>query len=191
MRLSMGLLAGQPFASTLIGDASLMRRPMERVAGPLRQMGAQITTHEGRPPVRLHGGRVTERHRLRDAHGQRAGEVRHPAGRAVRERDAPGSRSPRRRAITPSACCAPSACGWSGRAQRSSLAGGQPLTGTDIEVPADFSSAAFFLVAGVLAAHAGPAAAQCGRQSDPHRPADNAAADGRADHGAPAWRRGR
>ena len=42
MRLSMGLLAGQPFASTLIGDSSLMRRPMERVAGPLRQMGAVI-----------------------------------------------------------------------------------------------------------------------------------------------------
>ena len=39
MRLSMGLLAGRPFASTLVGDASLMRRPMERVAAPLRQRG--------------------------------------------------------------------------------------------------------------------------------------------------------
>ena len=42
MRLFMGLLAPQRFASTLIGDASLMRRPMERVAAPLRLMGAQI-----------------------------------------------------------------------------------------------------------------------------------------------------
>src|SRR5262249_24793047 len=44
LRLSMGLLAPQSFSSTLIGDESLMRRPMERVAGPLRQMGADIHT---------------------------------------------------------------------------------------------------------------------------------------------------
>src|SRR5690606_39714341 len=42
MRLMTGLLAGQSFASELIGDASLMKRPMERVAVPLRQMGAKI-----------------------------------------------------------------------------------------------------------------------------------------------------
>ena len=47
MRLMMGLLAAQPFASTLIGDASLMRRPMERVAAPLRSMGALIRTARG------------------------------------------------------------------------------------------------------------------------------------------------
>ena len=44
MRLMTGLLAGQAFDSELVGDASLMKRPMERVAGPLRQMGAQIET---------------------------------------------------------------------------------------------------------------------------------------------------
>src|SRR6202044_3900562 len=60
IRLSMGLLAGQRFASTLIGDSSLMRRPMERVAGPLRQMGATITTQAGLPPVLLQGGRVLQ-----------------------------------------------------------------------------------------------------------------------------------
>jgi len=49
MRLFMGLLAGQPFDSTLVGDASLMRRPMERVAQPLRAMGAQIQTQQDRP----------------------------------------------------------------------------------------------------------------------------------------------
>jgi len=47
MRLFMGLLAGQPFDSELVGDASLMRRPMERVAKPLRSMGAQIDTQTG------------------------------------------------------------------------------------------------------------------------------------------------
>src|ERR1700691_3148808 len=56
IRLLTGLLAGQRFNSTLIGDASLMRRPMERVAAPLRAMGARIDTQSGKPPVRIHGG---------------------------------------------------------------------------------------------------------------------------------------
>ena len=57
MRLFAGLLAGQAFDSTLIGDESLSRRPMERVAQPLRLMGARIETTGGRPPLRLFGGR--------------------------------------------------------------------------------------------------------------------------------------
>jgi 3-phosphoshikimate 1-carboxyvinyltransferase len=56
MRLFMGLLSAQPFDSTLVGDASLMLRPMERVAKPLREMGAVIETSEGRPPVVVRGG---------------------------------------------------------------------------------------------------------------------------------------
>jgi 3-phosphoshikimate 1-carboxyvinyltransferase len=56
MRLFMGLLAAQPFATELFGDESLSRRPMERVAQPLRQMGARIETTQGTPPVRIAGG---------------------------------------------------------------------------------------------------------------------------------------
>jgi 3-phosphoshikimate 1-carboxyvinyltransferase len=56
MRLFMGLLSAQGFDSELVGDESLMRRPMERVAKPLRAMGAQIETQDGRPPVRILGG---------------------------------------------------------------------------------------------------------------------------------------
>ena len=56
MRLFMGLLCAQPFDSELVGDETLMRRPMERAAKPLRAMGATIETHEGKPPVRIHGG---------------------------------------------------------------------------------------------------------------------------------------
>ena len=55
MRLFTGLLAPQRFNSTLIGDASLMRRPMQRVVVPLAMMGAQIRTHDGRPPVEIRG----------------------------------------------------------------------------------------------------------------------------------------
>ena len=53
MRLMTGLLAGQHFDSELIGDASLMKRPMERAAAPLRLMGARIETAAGKPPVRI------------------------------------------------------------------------------------------------------------------------------------------
>jgi 3-phosphoshikimate 1-carboxyvinyltransferase len=56
MRLFAGLLAAQPFDTVLVGDESLSARPMERVAAPLRQMGAMIETTGGCPPVRIHGG---------------------------------------------------------------------------------------------------------------------------------------
>ncbi len=56
MRLFAGLLAGQSFDSTLVGDASLSRRPMNRVAVPLREMGAAIETDDGRAPLRIRGG---------------------------------------------------------------------------------------------------------------------------------------
>ena len=58
MRLMAGILAGQAFDATLIGDASLSKRPMKRVADPLNAMGAAIGTGDGgRPPLNIHGGR--------------------------------------------------------------------------------------------------------------------------------------
>lgn len=57
MRLMAGLLAGQSFDTTLVGDASLTRRPMRRVTEPLAAMGARIETdREGTPPLRIRGG---------------------------------------------------------------------------------------------------------------------------------------
>jgi 3-phosphoshikimate 1-carboxyvinyltransferase len=58
MRLLAGLLAGQTFESRLVGDASLSRRPMDRVIAPLRQMGADIVAEgpEHTPPLRIRGG---------------------------------------------------------------------------------------------------------------------------------------
>lgn len=59
MRLLSGVLAGQPFAAELDGDASLRRRPMERVIRPLMLMGATVNAREGGyPPLRIHGGRL-------------------------------------------------------------------------------------------------------------------------------------
>ena len=56
MRLLSGVLAAHPFVSVLMGDASLTRRPMGRVIVPLTLMGARIESHDGRPPLTIHGG---------------------------------------------------------------------------------------------------------------------------------------
>ena len=59
MRMLAGILAGQPFTSTITGDASLRRRPMRRVIEPLRQMGAEIKSSEGdRAPLQIRGGHL-------------------------------------------------------------------------------------------------------------------------------------
>ncbi|MEP7059417.1 MAG: 3-phosphoshikimate 1-carboxyvinyltransferase [Actinomycetota bacterium] len=56
MRLLVGLLAGAPFTSVLVGDPSLSTRPMERVAEPLRAMGASVSTTDGHAPMEVLGG---------------------------------------------------------------------------------------------------------------------------------------
>jgi 3-phosphoshikimate 1-carboxyvinyltransferase len=59
MRMLSGILAGQPFPSELIGDASLSRRPMKRIMEPLIEMGAQIKAGDGdRAPLRIQGGKL-------------------------------------------------------------------------------------------------------------------------------------
>ena len=57
MRLLVGALSGRPASATLVGDASLSSRPMERVASPLRSIGARIVTEDGHAPVLVHGAR--------------------------------------------------------------------------------------------------------------------------------------
>lgn len=56
IRLLSGLLAGQAFESTLTGDSSLSKRPMRRVTDPLAQMGAEIDSQEGKPPLTIKAG---------------------------------------------------------------------------------------------------------------------------------------
>lgn len=58
MRLVAGLVASAPFQTVLTGDRSLSKRPMERVAEPLRTMGAHVTTVDGHPPVRISGSEL-------------------------------------------------------------------------------------------------------------------------------------
>ena len=58
MRLLAGVLAGQEFESVLTGDDSLRKRPMNRVIEPLRQMGAEIESDSGKPPLRIRGRKL-------------------------------------------------------------------------------------------------------------------------------------
>lgn len=151
MRLFMGLLAAQGFDSTLIGDESLSRRPMERVAVPLRQMGAVIETTDGKPPVRISGGNELQgisyvmpvasaqlKSALLLAGLYASGETRLTEPAVSRDHT-------ERMLISlgqPVRCTAGTV----------SLSGGGQLTGADINVPGDLSSAAFFVLAASLAA---------------------------------------
>jgi 3-phosphoshikimate 1-carboxyvinyltransferase len=150
IRLSMGLLAGQRFESTLTGDASLRSRPMERVAAPLRQMGARIETTDGRPPVTLRpAARLTGiDYTLPMASAQVKSAILlaglYAEGRTSVTEPAP-TRDHTERMLRGFGVAVHSA------GPRASLTGGQKLSGMRLEVPGDISSAAFFLVAGCLA----------------------------------------
>jgi 3-phosphoshikimate 1-carboxyvinyltransferase len=151
MRLFMGLLAGQDFETTLVGDASLMLRPMERVATPLRQMGASIGTREGCPPVVIGGGRRLTGidYALPVASAQVKSAVLLAGLQAqglTRITEPAPTRDHTERMLR--------AFGVRLQQEGSSvtLEGKQTLHGTRVSVPADFSSAAFFIVAGCLAA---------------------------------------
>lgn len=154
MRLFMGLLAPQKFDSTLIGDASLMRRPMERVAVPLRQMHASIGTQNGLPPVQIHGGQTLRAvdYNLPMASAQVKSAILLAAlwaeGRTRVTEPAP-TRDHTERML--------SAFGVEViRTDRTvAIEGGQVLQAAEVDVPGDFSSAAFFLVLGALAAEKG------------------------------------
>ncbi len=151
MRLLSGLLAAQPFDTVLTGDASLSKRPMNRVAKPLREMGAVIETGpDGRPPLTIRGGqRLTAIHYempmasaqvkscllLAGLYANGETSVTEPAPtRDHTERMLRGFGYP----VT-----------VSGNTAR--VESGHALKATRIEVPADISSAAFFLVAASIA----------------------------------------
>jgi 3-phosphoshikimate 1-carboxyvinyltransferase len=159
IRLLMGLLAGQPFECELTGDASLRQRPMERVAVPLRKMGALIDTASGgTPPVRLRGGA-----RLRGIDyplPMASAQVKSAvllaalgaAGRTTVHSPGP-SRDHTERMLQTMGVSLTQAPRGEGHAV--ALEGPVALRGIEITVPGDFSSAAFFIVAGCIGARDG------------------------------------
>jgi 3-phosphoshikimate 1-carboxyvinyltransferase len=151
MRLLAGLLAGQRFDTVLTGDASLSRRPMGRVIEPLSAMGAAIESGAGGlPPLRIRGNRdlrgVVHTPPVASAQIKSALLLAGLYASGVTEvREIHATRDYTERMLA--------AFGWPvvfspGVAR---LSGGHRLCATDIDVPADFSSAAFFIVAATLA----------------------------------------
>jgi len=151
MRLFTGLLSAQKFDSQLIGDASLMKRPMERVAKPLREMGADVRTRNGTPPVDIGGNRGLRGidYQMPIASAQVKSAILLAALYAAEPTTitAPGvSRDHSERMLA--------SCGVKLDIDglRITLHPPQRLMSQKINVPGDFSSAAFFIVAGLLAA---------------------------------------
>ncbi|HET7161431.1 MAG TPA: 3-phosphoshikimate 1-carboxyvinyltransferase [Rhodanobacteraceae bacterium] len=150
MRLLCGVLVGQGFDSTLAGDASLSKRPMRRVTDPLTAMGASIETAEGgTPPLCLHGKQPL--HGIEYAAPIASAQVKSAVLLAGLYADGETTviESRPTRDYTERMLAAfdwPIAFGQ-GRAR---LSGGHSLHAIDVEVPADFSSAAFFIVAATI-----------------------------------------
>jgi len=151
IRLMSGLLSGQTFDVVLSGDRSLSKRPMKRVTDPLALMGARVDTEEGgKPPLRIHGGsdingidyelpmasaQVKSCLLLAGMYAQGKTCVTEPAI----------TRDHTERMLN--------AFGYKVETQgnRMCLEGGGRLTACNIDVPADISSAAFFMVGASIA----------------------------------------
>jgi len=152
MRMLSGIVSGQHFTSEMMGDESLSRRPMERVIKPLTQMGAQIESDQGKPPLRITGGSLKPiDYQIPVASAQvkscvlfaglfADGESR--IGEPLRTRDhgevdlrAFGVKLDRKSL---------------GAGSEVRIRGGQRLHGVETRIPGDISSAAFFLCAAAL-----------------------------------------
>jgi 3-phosphoshikimate 1-carboxyvinyltransferase len=145
MRMMAGVLAAQPFATTVIGDASLSRRPMRRVIEPLSRMGARIDAVDGHAPLTIHGTTLNAVHYappvpsaqvksaviLAGLHAEGSTSVTEPAQ----------TRDHTERALT--------AFGFpvTVEGRTVSIEGNQRGTGQRLLVPGDFSSAAFWMAA--------------------------------------------
>ncbi|ENV69997.1 bifunctional prephenate dehydrogenase/3-phosphoshikimate 1-carboxyvinyltransferase [Acinetobacter towneri] len=151
MRLLAGMLSAQQFDSVMTGDASLTKRPMERIAKPLREMGAQIQTtgERGTPPVSITGAQALKgiHYDLPMASAQVKSGILLAGLWAEGETsvtEPEPTRDHTERMLR--------AFGYEVKTEgnRISLQGGGKLVGTDIQVPSDISSAAFFMVGAAI-----------------------------------------
>jgi 3-phosphoshikimate 1-carboxyvinyltransferase len=146
LRLLSGLLAGQTFDTVLTGDASLTRRPMRRVAEPLTMMGAKVmTTENGTAPLHIAGGQQLQG--IRYAMPVVSAQIKsclllaglYARGETCIIESAP-TRDHTERMLERFSCPIQRVN------NRIRLHPGKRLLGTDVDVPGDLSSAAFFLV---------------------------------------------
>jgi 3-phosphoshikimate 1-carboxyvinyltransferase len=162
-RLLSGILAAQAFDTVLTGDPSLTKRPMERIAKPLRLMGAKIQTtgERGTPPISISGGQALEGidYLLPMASAQVKSGILLAAlwakGKTTVTEPEP-TRDHTERMLK--------AFGYAVDVQGNQVTveGGGKLTATNIQVPADISSAAFFMVAAAITPNANVVLRQVG-----------------------------
>lgn len=150
MRLFAGLLAGQDFATELRGDESLSRRPMGRVIEPLARMGASINSRDGRPPLSIGGGQRLQRIRydLPVASAQVKSALLLASLYATGEcllTEPATTRDHTERMLASMGVDLEAADG------RIGMTGTHTLQATDIAVPGDLSSAAFMILAALIA----------------------------------------
>jgi 3-phosphoshikimate 1-carboxyvinyltransferase len=160
MRLLAGILAGQNFAATLVGDASLSRRPMRRIIEPLEKMGARIESADGRAPLKIRGknplGAIT--HNLEVASAQIKSCILLAALNATGKSKILNPESKLR--MAPSRNHTELMFEYLGARIKEnfiesdiffvheiSIDGRSKLRARDLQIPADISSASFFLVA--------------------------------------------
>jgi len=149
IRLLSGLLAGQNFESTLTGDKSLSGRPMKRVTDPLAQMGAVIENNEGKPPLKIKANNKLKgiTYTLPMASAQVKSCIllagMYAEGKTIVTEPAP-TRDHTERML--------SGMGYEVDVQGDtvSIEGGGKLTASNIDVPADISSATFFMVGAAI-----------------------------------------
>ena len=146
IRLISGLLAAQPFDATMTGDASLTKRPMGRVITPLQQMGAVIDSDNERPPLTVRGGQSLKGiHYVMPMASAQVKSCVLLAGLFAEGRTSVIEPAPTRdhteRMLR--------GFGYTVDSENEviSLSGGGKLEGTQLDIPADISSAAFFLFA--------------------------------------------
>lgn len=157
MRLLSGILSAQPFDTVMTGDASLTKRPMERIAKPLRLMGADIQTtgERGTPPVSVHGASTAAKGGLKGIHyDMPVASAQVKSGVLLAGLWANGETSVTEPAPTrdhTERMLKGFGYEVSVQGATASLRGGGKLTATKIDVPSDISSAAFFLVAASIA----------------------------------------
>jgi 3-phosphoshikimate 1-carboxyvinyltransferase len=148
MRLLSGVLAGRPFASTLAGDVSLSRRPMQRVIEPLGRMGARIDSRDGKgcAPLEIHGGKLKA---IRYSMPMASAQVKSAILLAGLQAEGVTTvEEPQQsRDHTEIMACAFGAKLEVTGGRTISVEGGRKLSAVDVRVPGDLSSAAFFMVA--------------------------------------------
>src|ERR1039458_7847414 len=153
IRMLSGILAAQPFLSRIGGDESLSRRPMQRIMRPLAEMGAEIDAREGKfPPLEIHGARLRPIDYTLPVPSAQVktcvlfaglfAEGQTSVSEPVASRD--------HTEIALREFGAELSTGIASAARKITLAGRPHLTGREVMVTSDLSSAAFFIVAALL-----------------------------------------